>query len=617
MTGRLLIAGLIASALFACRSAAPPTSPVASSTTAGVGTANGAAVQPSEAPAAGEVEGLLSAAQNAVAAGDEDEFHDCEAAIYQALLKTPEPTSGSEAALTYVDDVLDELARLAEQMEESDADDEEPPPEPGPVPPEKITSAQDKARTAHFDLPIVINQEVTSLIDFYTGPYRERFIGALKRGARYLPFIREQLRKAKLPLDLAYLPLVESAYNPNARSRARAQGLWQFIASTARLYGLRCNGLVDERNDPYLSTEAAVQHLSDLYSTFGSWELALAAYNSGTGRVERAVRRAHGNTDFWQIRRYLRRETRNYVPALWAVVVATKNPEAYGLPKIEDDPVCLARVPVEGALDLDVLAERGNLDSDELADLNPALTRRLTPALGSYQLAVPCGEEKQVAQVIASIPPAERVRRFLHVVHGGDTLGAVARRYGSTVDAIMAANGIRNPRRLRIGQTLVVPRGPGEQAASSHRTHRPAETAAAARETPGHYVVRRGDTLYAIARRFGCSVDTIEAANRIPNPHELHIGQVLVVPGGPGGRAGHRSGVRRPAGERTASADLPERYVVRRGDTLYGIARRFGTSAAALRRRNGLRDTTIRPGDVLYLTRASAAEASSPAGTSR
>jgi membrane-bound lytic murein transglycosylase D len=617
MTGRLLIAGLLVSALFACRSAAPPTGQVASSTMTGVAEAKIAPPQPSGAAANAEVEGLLSAAQNAVAEGDEDEFHDCEAAIYQALLNTPEPTPGSGAALTYVDDVLDELARLAEQMEESDAEDEEPPPEPGPVPQEKVTSAQDKARTAHFDLPVVINQEVTSLIDFYTGPYRERFIAALKRGARYLPFIREQLRKAKLPLDLAYLPLVESAFNPHARSRARAQGLWQFIASTARLYGLRCNGLVDERNDPYLSTEAAVQHLSDLYSTFGSWELALAAYNSGAGRVERAVRRAHGNTDFWQIRRYLRRETRNYVPALWAVVVATKSPDAYGLPKIEDDPVCLARVPVEGALDLDVLAERGNLDGDELADLNPALTRRLTPALGSYQLAVPCGEEEQVAQVIASIPPGERVRRFLHVVHAGDTLGAIASRYGSSVDAIMAANGIRNPRRLRIGQTLVVPRGPGEPAAPRHRTLPPAETTAAARETPGHYVVRRGDTLYAIARRFGCSVHTIEAANRIHNPHELHVGQVLVVPGNTGGRAGHRGGVRRTTGERMASADPPERYVVRRGDTLYGIARRFGTSAAELRRRNGLQDTTIRPGDVLILTRSSAAEASSRAGTSR
>ena len=209
--------------------------------------------------------------------------------------------------------------------------------------------------------------------------------------------------------------------------------------------------------------------------------------------------------------------------------MATKNPEAYGLPLIEENPVCIARVPVEGALDLDVLAERGRLDAEMLAEINPALTRRLTSAWGSYQLAVPCGREEQVAEVIASIPPNERVRRFLHVVKAGDTPSAIARRYGSTVDAIMAANGIRNPRALRIGQTLVVPRGPVE---------RPA-------------------------------------------------------------RAGARSA---PAGEKVAIA-MPDRYVVRPGDTLYSIARRFGTSTEEIQRRNGLQDTTIRPGDVLLLTR--------------
>jgi len=529
MTGRLLIAGLLVSALAACRSAPPPERSAAQPARGAdetQATSNGAAA----GAAHSEVDALLTAAQDAVAAGNEDEFRECEAAIYQALMKAPEVTDTTGDYQAHLDDVLDELARLADQVGESEGDEEEPPPEPGPVPQEKVASAQDKARTAHFDLPIVVNQEVTSLIDFYTGRYRERFIVALERGAQYLPFIRERLRKAGLPLDLAYLPVVESAFNPHARSRARAQGLWQFIAGTARLYGLRCDGLVDERNDPYLSTDAAVRHLSDLYREFGSWELALAAYNSGAGRVKRAVQRARGDTDFWTIRRYLRRETRNYVPALWAVVVATKDPEAFGLPKVEDKPVCVARVPVEGALDLDVLAERGNLDGDELAELNPALMHRLTPAGGRYQLAVPCGRQEQVAEVIASIPPGERVRRFLHVVRAGDTLGAIARRYGSSADTIMSANGIRNPRLLRIGQTLIVPRGPLDRSA-------------------------RGS-----------------------------VG-------------------RRPAGERVAAATIPARYVVRRGDTLYGIARRFGTSTEELQRRNGLQDTTIRPGDVLYLTR--------------
>ena len=528
MIRRVVLAVGLAAALAACRSASPPAQPAQGSAPGRPANGKKTIEAPRPNDPRAEVDALLAAAQDAVVRGEVEEFHDCEAAIFHTLLQSPEIASQSSECRSYLDDVLDELTRLAEQVEDGDVG-EEPPPEPQPVPEERVAEVQEKARAAHFDLPVVVNQEVTSLIDFYTGRYRERFIAALQRGAPYLPYIREQLRQANLPEDLAYLPLVESAFNTRARSRARAQGMWQFMAGTAKLYGLRCDGLVDERNDPYLATQAAVRHLSDLYANFASWELALAAYNSGSGRVQRAVRKAKGNTDFWTVRRYLRPETRNYVPALWAVVVATKDPAAYGLPPIEEKPVCIARVPVEGALDLDVLAERGRLDGDELAELNPALTRRLTSAVGSYQLAVPCGREEQVTEVIASIPQAERVRRYLHVVKAGDTPGAIARRYGSTVDAILAANGIRNPRSLRIGQTLVVPRGPV----------------------------------------------------------------------GPPARAGAKP---RPGVEKVAAA-VPDRYVVRPGDTLYGIARRFGTSTEELQRRNGLQDSTIRPGDVLLLAR--------------
>ena len=524
MIRRILIPGLIVAALAACRSASPPASQApALANAAGTGTQ---AEQLPQGPRA-EVDALLAAAQAAVIDGEAEEFRDCEAAVVRALQRSPEIAGRTPEGEAYLGAVLDELARLADQLEDDDSPRE--PPEPQPVPEERVAAVQEQAREAHFDLPVVVNPEVTSLVDFYTGRYRERFIAALERGTVYLPYIRSELSKANLPQDLAYLPLVESAFNPRARSRAKAQGLWQFVSGTARLYGLRCDGLVDERNDPYLATQAAVRLLSDLYSNFGSWELALAAYNSGAGRVQGAVKKAKGNTDFWTARRYLRRETRNYVPALWAVLVAVKNPKTYDLPAFEDKPVCLARVTVEGALDIDVLAEHAQLDSDELAQLNPALSRRLTPASGTYQLAVPCGRVQQVAEAIASIPPNERVRRYLYVVKQGDTPASIARRYGSTVDAILAANGIRNPRALRIGQTLVVPRAGVPE---------PARTAGA-----------------------------------------------------------HRGATQR------AAAATPQRYVVRRGDTLAAIARRFGTSAEEIQRRNGLQDTTIRPGDVLVLAR--------------
>lgn len=525
MTRPTLAVGLVAAIVVACRTGAPPQATTAAPrAAAGVPAAALLATTPPDPR--DEVETLLTAAQDAVIQGDVSGFHDCESEVFRILDRAPELAIAAGDCPTYRDDVLDELARLDGLLDDDDEGTEEPPPEPQPVALEHVAELREKASLAKYDLPVLVNSEVTSLIDFYTGRYRERFIATLERASRYLPFIRAELKQAGLPQDLAWLPVVESAFNPRARSRAKAQGLWQFIAGTARLYSLRVDSLVDERNDPFLATHAAVRYLSDLHGMFGSWELALAAYNCGGGNIQRALRRSKGNADFWVLRRYLRRETRNYVPALWAVVVVSKDPATYSLPQFEDKPLCLARVPVEGALDIEVLAERASLDSDELANLNPALTLRLTPGDARYQLAVPCGREAHVADVLASIPESERVRRFLHVVKKGDTPGAIARKYGSTPDAILAANGIKNARSLRIGQTLIVPRGP-------------------------------------------------------------------VPPSIP----------RNPAAALKGASSAPEKYVVRPGDTLSRIARRFGTSPEELQKRNHLTDTTIRPGDVLLLSR--------------
>ncbi len=482
---------------------------------------------------------LLEAAQEAVAAGDAAEFQACESEVARRLLERRIVTADDPGFEEFAAGLLDDLARLADQLEPV-AGEFEGPPDPAPVAEERVAEAQARAHGEKFDLPVVVNAEVASLIDFYAGPYRERLIAALERAETMLPFIREELRRAGLPEDLALLPMVESAFNPRARSRARAQGLWQFVAGTGKLYGLRADGVVDERNDPFLSTKAAVAHLSDLHAMFGSWELALAAYNSGPGRVQRALRRAKGTTDFWQLRRYLPRETRNYVPALWAVLVIVKDPAEYGLPAIEERPVCLARVPVEGGLDLDVLGERGTIPADQLADLNPALLYRLTPMKGTYQLAVPCGTETEVAAAIEAIPPDQRVRRVFHVIRKGDTLGSIARRFGSTVEAIQTANGIRNPRALRIGQTLVIPRypsgsrrpAPEAQRAAQRTTRRPASTKAtqpAGGSSSQRYVVRRGDTLYDIARRHGVTVAALKQHNGLDS-NRIHPGDVLLMP---------------------------------------------------------------------------------------
>ncbi|MBI4917862.1 MAG: LysM peptidoglycan-binding domain-containing protein [Acidobacteria bacterium] len=480
------------------------------------------------------VDPLLEAAADAVEIGAGDEFEDCEAAVFAALAEFSRHGADDPELAAYTADVFDELESLSAQLQPGPGE-LEPPPEPEPVAAERVAEAQARAQRETFDLPVVVNAEVTSLIDFYTGPYRDRFVEAMQRATKLLPFIREELKKAGLPADLAYLPYVESAFKTRARSRAKAQGLWQFMAGTARLYDLRSDTVVDERNDPYLATRAAIAHLADLHRMFGDWELALAAYNSGSGRVQRALRRGKGETDFWELRRHLPRETRNYVPALWAVLVVTKNPESYGFPRFEERPDCLARVAVEGALDLEVLAERGGFDVEQLAEINPALNRRITPMRGSYQLAVPCGSEQKAAATVAAIPEKERVRHVFHVVRKGDTLSAIARHYGTSIETISAANSIRNHRSLRIGQTLVIPRFPGDRRAT--RAARPQQDVTAKASSPkpssqtaknGRYVVRRGDTLFSIARRFGTTVAAIQEKNDIDGS-KIHPGDVLLV----------------------------------------------------------------------------------------
>ena len=527
----------LAALLAGCASAPPPVAPASATTPAPAaahanGTNGGNGDDRLLDRARDEIDGLLGAAQDSLDQASLPEAEACEVATLAALGRWGEKLGGNPEFTFYAGAVLDELDVLEAQRQPL-TPGLEPPPEPEPVGAERVAEALAAAQAERFDLPVVVNPEVASLIDYYTGPRREWLSAALGRAGRWLPMIRAELGRAGLPLDLAWLPLVESAFHTHARSRARAQGMWQFMAGTARLYDLHVDGVVDERNDPYLATPAAVAHLRDLHAAFGDWELALAAYNSGAGRVQRALKRGKGATDFWSLRRHLPRETRNYVPGLWALLVVAKNPTAYGLPAVQESTECRATVPVDGALDLEVLAEKAEVDRERLTELNPALLRGITPVKGSYDLAVPCGTEQRVTTALAAIPPDQRVRKIFHTVKRGDTLGAIARRYGTSVDTIAAANNIRNPRALRIGQTLVIPRYPGRGRSAPVRTASaaPAQSRGGGQPlaTPDRYVVRRGDTLYDIARRYGVSLDELKRRNNLSGSL-IKPGDVLVMP---------------------------------------------------------------------------------------
>jgi membrane-bound lytic murein transglycosylase D len=372
------------------------------------------------------------------------------------------------------------------------------------------------ANAARFQIPLETNEAVERWIDFFSqGDGRSRFALYLKRAGAYEGMIRRKLREADLPEDLLYLAMIESGMNPAAYSRAHAVGMWQFIRGTGKLYDLRIDYWMDERRDPIASTDAAIRHLSDLYDEFGSWYLAAAAYNAGAGRVNRGIRRT-GSTDFWDLAdaRVLRSETRNYVPKLVAAALIARNPERYGFSDIEPDPPLeFDVVQVPDATSFDVLADAAGTTEDEIRHLNPQYPRRVTPPDQAAEVRVPKGRAEAFTVAYAKVPADRRVTWLEHVVTRGQTLSHIASRYGVSVTAIRAANAWVNPRRLQIGQRLIIPRAGGTRVASA--------TTAAPRPTPPDgpltVTVRRGDTLWAIARRYGVSTGDLMALNELRN----------------------------------------------------------------------------------------------------
>jgi len=536
---------------------------------------------------------LMDLAQASDAQGAPD---DAAACAKQALETALSPPNGYPVTAVYLDYIAELLAESTlvgvapTRPDVGDAADQ--PNEEGllemaaadNVDVEPAPQVEEPAAVPISDLPLTVNPQVQHFLDAFTheSEYRRRLEVGLQRSGHYLPMILSHLSTADLPSDLAYLPLIESAFSVKAYSRARAMGMWQFIASTARLYGLRVSPLVDERRDPERATEAAVAHLADLYSTFGDWNLALAAYNSGAGNVRRAIRRAHSH-DFWEIRRYLPRETRNYVPAFLASVIVAKNPEKYGFePPPDGSPWEYDEVTVPDALDLQFLADNLGVPADRLRELNPAVRRDLTPAGRKTRLRLPAGTADEAQEILQSVPRAKWAPRLVHTVRRGESLYLLARRYGSSVRAIRQANGLHR-NLIHPGQALIVPR----LGYSSVNTARPA------RRSVGHsgtYQVRSNDTLWDIARSFDVTVDHLCAANGITRRATIRPGQTLAIPGSPR--------------ETRRIAAVHHTYRVRRGDTLYDIARRFGTSVPALKRANGIRGSRIHPGDVLRIPRS-------------
>ncbi|MCL7961488.1 MAG: LysM peptidoglycan-binding domain-containing protein [marine benthic group bacterium] len=380
------------------------------------------------------------------------------------------------------------------------------------------------------EIPLEMNEHVERWIDFFTtGNGRTRFRIYLERAGAYEEMIRRRLRQAGLPEDLLYLAMIESGMNPNAYSRAHAVGLWQFIRGTGRLYDLEIGYWLDERRDPFKATDAAVAHLRDLYEDYGSWYLAAAAYNGGPGRVNRGIART-GSNDFWDLSdaRVLRRETRNYVPKLIAATTIAKNPVRYGFDDVvPQPPLAFDVVEVPDATSFDVLAEAAGTTEDEIRRLNPQYPRRVTPPDTRAEVRVPPGTAATFTTAYAQVPASERVTWLEHVVTRGQTLSHIADRYGVSITAIRATNNNVNPRRLQIGQKLIIPRSGRARARVASAA--PAPAPAVTSEDGSRIVtVQRGDTLWTIARAHGVTTRDLMAMNNLKSSR-IYPGDRLTV----------------------------------------------------------------------------------------
>jgi len=481
-------------------------------------------------------------------------------------------------------------------------------------------------------VPMTRNRLVESSIAYLLKNPDKHLNHWLSRAETYLPMIEKIFAEEGVPDELKYLSMVESGLNPRARSWARAVGMWQFIAATGKAYGLDVNSWVDERMDPEKSTRAAARHLKSLFQRYGDWQIALAGYNCSPRCISRAIRRSRSTgvekPSYWDIYRYLPRETRNYVPMFIAASLVASNPSAFDLPPVKAGPIYEYQVvPVQGMHSLADLAPMAGTDKSILQALNPNLRRyTLPPSTGPFYLRIPAGSRESFLAAYEALPAAAKRPSGEYIVRSGDTLGRIGQVYGVSVSRLMQKNGLRNTR-IRIGQRLVVPLSEysaveiedlladGSDAIIQYgrRASRPIRSIAAREAVTGPrvvkvsttserparanpqtssgtrvtYTIRRGDSLGKIAARYGVSIARLKAWNSLTG-NRIRTGDRLIL---------------FPETTETSETSPPlvRTYRVKAGDTLSEIAISQGVSLSELRKWNSISGSRIRVGQRLTI----------------
>jgi len=477
-------------------------------------------------------------------------------------------------------------------------------------------------KEVEYNFPITINRQVEYYLDFFQNRSHKSFSRWLSRSSRYLPMITEQLTEAGMPTDLAYLPMIESGYALNAYSRAKAVGPWQFMRGTAVNFGLQVDNYVDERRDPVKSTKAAIAYLRILHDEFDSWELAVAGYNAGEGRIRKAIKRYKTN-DFWKIAeyKYLPSETKLYVPKLIAAIIIAKSPEEYGFTNIKyADSMVYEMAQVPRWTTIQAVTTALNADPKELQLLNCELKKQITPPdQAFYNLKIPPGNIETLAQNLPRVQSTVSTEVKFHKIRKHDTLNRICRKYKISKTTLLKANNLHKAK-LTPGRILRIPHrvtkyvllSEEEMKNSNHAKHN------------GEFILHRikpGETVGAVARRYNVTPQLIASWNGLADINKIRAGQPLalyvnrestaVLPPtiSTTKAAGHKStsqivslsGSSKKAPKSKEKSGVTTYYQVKGGDSLWKIARRFKLHTDDIRRWNNLKNDLIKPGLKLRL----------------
>jgi len=446
-----------------------------------------------------------------------------------------------------------------------------------------------------FDIPIVINERVEHFVQYFQTTAKKIFVNWLARSERYIPFMKNLLRESGLPEDLVYMALIESGFNPYAYSRMKASGPWQFIYFTGKRYGLKVNWWVDERRDPEKSTIAAAKYLKDLYDLFECWYLAAAGYNAGEGKIINAMKR-YRTEDFWELTkyRYLKRETKDYVPQMIAAALIAKDPEKYGFVDIEYwEPLQYEKVEVPPVTDLRLIAKACEASVEELKELNPELLRWCTPPDSQeYEIRIPFGKKDLFLKNFETLPRQHRFQFKSHIVRKGDTLGGIARLYRVHLEPILELNRLKRSSLLSVGMNLIIPVPKDMKIAWGPETKMEKGSQSLGSEEIT-YTIKKGDTLWSIAHETGVNIGALSRWNNLHPDKKLMPGNKLRV----------RINTPPEPGNGFQKKEVKEViYIVREGDTLWNIAQKYNVTLEEIRSWNSLNGgDQIYPSDRLKL----------------